>query len=57
MCNKEIAVEHTIADTKEQIKKLDVIEAKFTNEENKMIYFFLLSLLRSEHYQVVGLTE
>ena len=55
--NKEIAVERTIADTKEQIKKVDITEAKFTNEEDKMIYFFLLSSLRREHYEAVGLTE
>lgn len=55
--NKEIAVEHTIADTKEQIKKVDITEAKFTNEEDKMIYFFLLSSLRREHYEAVGLTD
>lgn len=55
--NKEIAVEKTIADTKEQIKKVDITEAKFTNEEDKMIYFFLLSSLRREHYEAVGLTD
>ena len=55
--NKEIAVEKTIADTKEQIKKVDITEAKFSNEEDKMIYFFLLSSLRREHYEAVGLTE
>ncbi len=55
--NREIAVERTIADTKEQIKKVDVTEAKFTNEEDKMIYFFLLSSLRREHYEAVGLTD
>lgn len=55
--NKEIAVEKTIADTKEQIKKVDITEAKFTNEEDKMIYFFLLSSLRREHYEAVGLTN
>ena len=55
--NKEIAVERTIADAKEQIKKVDITEAKFTNEEDKMIYFFLLSSLRREHYGAVGLTD
>lgn len=55
--NKEIAVEKTIADTKEQIKKVDITEAKFSNEEDKMTYFFLLSSLRREHYEAVGLTD
>ncbi len=57
MRNREIAVENTIAATKEQIKKVDITDAKFTNEEEKMIYFFLLSSLRREHYEAVGLTE
>lgn len=55
--NREIAIENTIAATKEQIKKVDITDAKFTNEEEKMIYFFLLSSLRREHYEAVGLTE
>jgi len=55
--NREIAVENTIAATKEQIKKVDITDAKFTNEEEKMIYFFLLSSLRREHYEAVELTE
>lgn len=55
--NKEIAVERTIEDTKKQILNADITEAKFTNEEDRMIYFFLLSSLRSEHYEAVGLTD
>ena len=42
MRNKEIAVEHTIADTKEQIKKVDITEAKFSNEREFGIRIFNL---------------
>lgn len=55
--NKEIAVERTIEDTKKKILDVDITEAKFTQDEDKMIYFFLLSSLRKEHYEDVGLTD
>ena len=55
--NREIAIEKTIKDTKAQILNADITEAKFTNEEDRMIYFFLLSSLRSEHYEAVGITD
>ncbi|ROS79654.1 ParB/RepB/Spo0J family partition protein [Muribaculaceae bacterium Isolate-042 (Harlan)] len=55
--NKEIAVERTIEDTKKKILDADITEAKFTQDEDKMIYFFLLSSLRREHYEAVGLTD
>ena len=46
--NKEIAVEKTVADAKKQILDVDTSESKFTQDEEKMIYFFLLSSLRRE---------
>ena len=54
--NKEIAVERTIEDTKKQILDVEMADTKFTNEEDRMIYFFLLSSLRKEHYEAVGIT-
>lgn len=54
--NKEIAIERTIEDTKKQILNAGMTESKFTSEEDRMIYFFLLSSLRREHYEAVGLT-
>lgn len=53
--NKEIAFEKTIEDTKKQILVVDVTEAKFGADEDKMIYFFLLSSLRKEHFTAVGI--
>lgn len=55
--NKEIAVEKTVADTKKQILEADMTETKFGQDEEKMVYYFMLSSLRKEHYSAVGLTE
>ena len=53
--NKEIAVERTIEDAKKKILEADITETKFSQDEDKMIYFFLLPSLRKEHYEAVGL--
>lgn len=55
--NKEIAIERTIEDTKKQILKVDVAEAKFGADEDRMVYFFLLSSLRKENFALVGIPE
>lgn len=55
--NREIAVEKTIEDTKKQIRNIDVAEAKFGADEDRMVYFFLLSSLRKENFAQVGLSE
>lgn len=49
--NKEIAQEKTVEDTKKQILEVDMAETKFGQDEDKMIYFFLLSSLRQEHFE------
>ena len=55
--NKEIALEKTVEDTKKQILEVDMSERKFGQDEDKMIYFFLLSYLRREHFEAVGIEE
>lgn len=55
--NKEIAIEKTIEDTKKQILNIDVAEAKFGADEDRMVYFFLLSSLRKENFAQVGISE
>lgn len=55
--NKEIALEKTVENTKKQILEIDMSERKFGADEDKMIYFFLLSFLRREHFTAVGLDE
>ena len=55
--NKEIAVEKTIEDIKKQILNIDVAEAKFGADEDRMVYFFLLSSLRRENFAMLGISE
>lgn len=52
--NGEIALEKTVEDTKKRILTVDMSERKFGADEDKMIYFFLLSSLRREHFAAVG---
>lgn len=55
--NKEIAIEKTIEDTKKQILEVDITEAKFGADEDRMIYFFLLPHLRQENFKAVGIEK
>lgn len=55
--NKEIALERTVEDTKRQIMEADITGGKFSADEDTMLYFFLLSSLRKEHFAAVGITE
>lgn len=55
--NKEIAVEKTVSDTKKQILEADMTETKFGQDEERMVYYFMLSSLRKENFPAVGLTD
>ena len=44
-------------DTKKQILEADITGGKFSADEDTMLYFFLLSSLRKEHFAAVGITE
>ena len=55
--NKEIAQEKTVEDTKKQIVEVDMSERKFGQDEDKMVYFFLLSSLRKEHFTEFGMED
>lgn len=55
--NKEIALERTVEDTKKQILETDITGGKFSADEDAMLYFFLLSSLRREHFAAVGASE
>lgn len=55
--NKEIAIEKTMEDVKKQILEIDMTEAKFGADEDKMIYYFLLSSLRKKHFAAVGIDK
>lgn len=53
--NKEIALEKTVEDTKSEIMEIDMSETKFGADEEKMMYFFMLSSLRKEHFEAMGI--
>ncbi len=53
--NKEIAEEKAIADTKKKILEVDMSDTKFSADEERMVYYFLLSSLRKEHYSEFGI--
>ncbi len=55
--NKEIAVERTIEDTKKKLLEVNMTDTKFSADEEKMVYYFLLSSLRRENYALVGVSE
>lgn len=55
--NREIALEKTVEDTKKRIFEADITETKFGADEDKMVYFFMLSNLRKEHFQTLGIGE
>lgn len=55
--NREIAHERTVEDTKKQILEADITGGKFGADEEAMLYFFLLSSLRMEHFAAVGIAE
>ena len=44
-------------DTKKQILEADITGGKFSADEDTMLYFFLLSSLRKEHFAAVGIAE
>lgn len=55
--NKEIAHEKTVEDTKKLIVRANLTKGKFTTDEEKMVYFFMLSNLQREHFTLVGISD
>lgn len=55
--NKEIAAENIVDDVKKVIREIDTTETKFGADEDRMMYFFLLSSLRKENYAAVGIDK
>lgn len=53
--NKEIAEEKSIDDTKKKILEVNMSDTKFSADEERMVYYFLLSSLRKEHYSELGI--
>lgn len=55
--NKEIAHEKTVEDTKKLIGQANLTKGKFTTDEEKMVYFFMLSTLQREHFALMGVSD
>lgn len=54
--NKEIAEEKIIEDTKKIIRKTN-FTGDFSLDEEKMMYYFMLSCVNSEHYESLGIEK
>ena len=54
--NKEIAEEKIIEDTKKIIRKTN-FTGNFSLDEEKMMYYFMLSCVNSEHYESLGIEK
>lgn len=52
--NKEIALEKTVADVKEHITGVDTANTKFGTDEERMVYFFMLSSVRKVNFKELG---
>lgn len=55
--NKEIAHEKTVEDTKKLIVQADLTKGEFTTDEERMVYFFMLSNLQREHFTLMGISD
>ena len=55
--NKEIAIEKSIADTKELIEDLDVTQGDFSMIEEQITYFAMAKALRRENFIKVGIED
>lgn len=53
--NEEIAREKTVDEIKRKIQDANIADVKFSPDEEKMLYFFLLQELRKEHFTAVGI--
>ena len=51
---KEIAIEKTVAEVKEHITGVDTANTKFGTDEERMVYFFMLSSVRKVNFKELG---
>ena len=53
--NKEIALEKTVTDTKKRILSVDTTGTKFGADEDRMLYYFMLSQIRKVNIEALGI--
>lgn len=55
--NKAISIEKTVEDVKKMLQKEEITPIEFTEQEDNMLYFIMLSRLRSQHNEQLGLGD
>lgn len=54
---KQLSVEKIVADTKKVVRENDYPESPFTQYEDGMMYFFMLTKLQRKHYPLCGIKD
>lgn len=54
---KQLSVEKIVADTKKVVRENDYPESPFTQYENGMLYFIMLTKLQRKHYPLCGIKD
>ncbi|MEY8612011.1 ParB/RepB/Spo0J family partition protein [Parabacteroides segnis] len=54
---KQLSVEKIVADTKKVVRENDYPESPFTQYEDGMIYFIMLTKLQRKHYPICGIKD
>ena len=54
---KQLSVEKIVADTKKVVRENDYPESPFTQHEDGMMYFIMLTRLQRKHYPLCGIKD
>ena len=54
---KQLSVEKIVADTKKVVRENDYPESPFTQYEDRMMYFIMLTRLQRKHYPLCGIKD
>ena len=54
---KQLSIEKTVADTKKIVRENDYLESPFTQYEDGMIYFAMLTQLQRKHFSLFGIKD
>ena len=54
---KQLSIEKTVADTKKIVRENDYPESPFTQYEDGMVYFAMLTRLQRKHYPLCGIKD
>ena len=54
---KQLSIEKTVADTKKIVRENDYPESTFTQYEDSMVYFVMLTQLQRKHFSLFGIKD